>query len=476
MPSDPALTPVDRRRGRALVAIVFVAVWGLITHGVYAGSGDEPHYFVIAHSIAFDGDLDVANNYGDAALPGADAIEPGLHARWRDGRLRPVHDVGMPLLFAPFVRVAHPLAAWLGRTLPQWVLDAGRLHASLILRHLFSLAMAFLTGLLARELFFTILELTGRRAFGWALLFALAPPVLSHAFLFFTEIPSALATLWVFRRLSVAGLRSAGVAALAGGLTGLLMLVHVRNVGIVLGLSIVAALAARRDAWPRARVVAFIAGLALLLAVRTAINYQLWGSLVTSPHAAPGEVGSLVALAGEVSRRATGLLFDREYGLLTYAPIYLLAAPGVILLARARQCAGRDALIVMACCLAPILLPITNVHGWTGGWAPAARFLVPIAALLWLGVHALASRAAGIPRRLVLTLVTLQVVISAFAWQWPKTLWNDGDGISAAPWGWLLPSWVDPAAAPVFALAAVVLAVFGYGAGRPAVSIASRSS
>ena len=36
-------------RGRILVVIVVGVVWGLMTHGTFAGSGDEPHYLMIAH-------------------------------------------------------------------------------------------------------------------------------------------------------------------------------------------------------------------------------------------------------------------------------------------------------------------------------------------------------------------------------------------------------------------------------------------
>ena len=48
----------------ALRTIVALVLLGFITHSTNAGSGDEPHYLAIAHSIAFDGDLDLANNYG----------------------------------------------------------------------------------------------------------------------------------------------------------------------------------------------------------------------------------------------------------------------------------------------------------------------------------------------------------------------------------------------------------------------------
>ena len=106
--------------------------------------------------------------------------------------------------------------------------------------------MALLTGLLARELFFVIRAIggTGRTASAWSLLFALTPPIVSHSFLFFTEIPTALITLFVFRRLSVEPFRTVRMAALVGGSVGFLLLVHARNVGIVAGVTLVAMLTA----------------------------------------------------------------------------------------------------------------------------------------------------------------------------------------------------------------------------------------
>ena len=66
--------------------------------------------------------------------------------------------------------------------------------------------------------------------------------------------------------------------------------------------------------------------------------------------------------------------------------------------------------------------------GCAGGWSPAARFLTPIAPLLGLFVFAGLTAA---PRPLAAAVVTLQIAISAYAWQHPKILWNDGDGRAA---------------------------------------------
>ena len=109
------------RARRSLQAIVIIVLWGLITHGTHAGTGDEPHYLAIAHSIAFDGDLDLANNYGpNEPLVGGGVLQPEGHVRpGIDGVARPVHDIGMPVVFAPFVRLAVPLTHALTRIVPD---------------------------------------------------------------------------------------------------------------------------------------------------------------------------------------------------------------------------------------------------------------------------------------------------------------------------------------------------------------------
>src|SRR3954469_7668366 len=66
---------------RRLALVVVLVLWGLITHGTSAGTGDEPHYEIITHSLAFDRDVDVTGDYGDLsnrALGGV--FEAGAHA------------------------------------------------------------------------------------------------------------------------------------------------------------------------------------------------------------------------------------------------------------------------------------------------------------------------------------------------------------------------------------------------------------
>jgi DIE2/ALG10 family len=417
---------------RLIVLVVFLVVWGLITHGTYAGSGDEPHYLMVAQSIAFDGDFDVENNYAQRDnLIGAGELQPELHVRrGRGGVMRPIHDIGLPLLSAPYVRVAYPFAEWLAAHLPQTLMQAARLTAPLIFRHLISLAMALLTGLLGVQLFaiFARTAESERQAVRWALLLTLSPPLLSHSFLFFTEIPSALLVAWLVKVLSdasaFAGLRQdrrdERMPALVGLAIGLLLLIHVRNIALVLVFVVWAVMRFRRRRLSPASWAMFAMGVAVLLAVRTVTVYTFWGTFVTTPIARPDLSMSVFDALREAVARAIGLLFSRDYGLLWLAPVYLLAIVGLRLIRSTPWLDARMTWALLIAYLVTLLIPYANPYGVAGGFAPASRMIVPIVPLLAVAVFA-AARALPMPTRL---LVVLQIAIDVFVWQWPKTLWR----------------------------------------------------
>jgi hypothetical protein len=214
-------------------------------------------------------------------------------------------------------------------------------------------------------------------------------------------------------------------SALAGVAIGLLFLIHARNAGLVVALTVLALRAPTAQRRSR-HAAALLAGLAALVTIRTGINYAFWGTWLTTPHAALGTSGGLGPMLREVGLRFAGMTVDQEFGLLPYAPILALVAVGLLAMPQ-RRVAGAIGL-ASVCYLALVLWPVTNVHGWTAGWSPAARFMVPIVPLLALSLPA---AFAHTPRVLLALLVTLQLGIDGYLWQNPKNLWNDGDGIAA---------------------------------------------
>lgn len=415
-----------------LFACVAVLLAGFTAHGTYAGTGDAPHYLVIAHSIAFDFDLDVSNNYGAAEPLIADGtLVPGPHARaGSDGTLRPIHDIGMPVLFAPYVRVAKPAAALLAGRLGPRGLERWRLTPSVLYRHFISAAMIVVAGALAIVLFevFVVLGLTRRAAFWTALLVVLSPPFLVFSILFFTELLSALLVLVLFRKIVIEERTGPSwVWGLAGAATGFLVLIHVRNGVLAIVLAALAVWGLRHRE-TRAQLAAFVLAFAAMAILRTLVTHHLWGTWMTTPHARAGGwtgLGSVLTIAGG---RLAGLLIDQEYGLLPYAPLYVLSTLGFVAIARTRPKLGWSVALIAGAYVISVVFPITNVHGWTGGWSPPARFLVPILPLLAIGV------AAGVrttPRLLLVAIVAAQITIDAYVWQHPKVLWNVGTGQAA---------------------------------------------
>jgi hypothetical protein len=428
LPVPPTPNPTNRHK-RVLRIVVALALLGLLTHGTYAGSGDEPHYLAIAHSIAFDRDFDLANNYGaHEPLIAGGGLAPEYHLHVGvNGVMRPVHDVGLPLLFAPAVAVLRPFAAWLSATLPEPFLRRVKVTPSVLYRHLLSMAMIaialWLAGMLCDA--FVQLGASPRSSAALAALVMLSPPALIFSILFFTELTAAALVFFVFRRVVLAPPAGAAGWALAGTATGFLFLLHARNAGLVAPLLILGLRAAWRQNNVR-HAAAFLSGSTVLLATRTLINHAFWGTWLTTPHAALGAVTRLGAAARVAGIRLAGLLVDQEFGLLIYAPFLVLAPLGLAMMRE--RAVARAAVFTSACYVALVLWPVTNVHGWSGGWNPAGRFLLPIVPLAAVGLPAALAAA---PRLLAGAVLTLQILLNAYLWQHPKNLWNDGDGVAA---------------------------------------------
>ena len=420
-------------RIRATIAATTVLVLaGLITHGNYAASGDAVHYLTVAHSVAFDLDFDVANDYAEPGRLLTDSHDrhalPG-----RNGVLRPVHDVGLPVLAAPFVGLAYRLAPLVDR-LPESLRRKTKLSEFIAFRQLISLLMIGVTAVLAVIFFRASWRLTGMKAaaFAWTLIFVLSPPVLTHSYMFLTEIPTALLALLIYLRLDSVKIGAGGHflrAGLLGILTGLLVLIHVRNIGLVLVFTFLVLWrlhGASRARW------AFLSGLAAVFAVKIWLNWLFWGTLLTTPHEHFAGWPGFGPFVTETATRVFGLLLDARHGLLLSAPIYLLAPAGLILLARRSRGAAVELGLIAACYLFFVINPVTNVHGWRGGWSPAARFLVPIAPFVAMSLPLLWHSKLG--RIVTSVVVALQVVISAFLWAHPIFTFSDGPG----PALWLL--------------------------------------
>jgi hypothetical protein len=110
-----------------------------------------------------------------------------------------------------------------------------------------------------------------------------------------------------------------------------------------------------------------------------------------------------------------GLLFDRQYGLVAGAPWYGLL-PAAWMLAGTPRGAVSPAGVALAAPMAAFVV-------WWGGFSPAAAYLVPLlpfcaAAVAW-------SLERPLFRRVVMLGAVVQVPITAYAWQRPRSVVAD---------------------------------------------------
>ena len=321
-------------------------------------TGDEIDYLMMTQSVWREGDLDLRDNFarGDHLeyLSGYDRMAGG--ARRADGRSYPLHSAGLPVLIAP----AYAL---------------GGRGACVVLLALLAAGL----GLLVRDLALRAGADEGSAVVAWAA--AVGPPVLYYSTFLYTEVPVALAIAVALRLL----LHAPGPWAAAGAALALSALpwLHVR-------LTLAAAALGAFAAWRlrgRPRIVFLLTAGAMGLAYA---GYQYWvfGSLSPFTRYGGGVPGPM--LARTPLRTLVGLVVDGGYGLLPYAPAYLLAFAGLpLLLVRGRR--DRWALLLVG---AAALLPVLGWRNWWGA-SPPARFTIPLVPVLALAVAARLAAAPG---------------------------------------------------------------------------------
>jgi hypothetical protein len=346
--------PLPRGGAFGLAALLLLSA-GLWYTSRLRVSGDEPHYLLMAQSLWREGDLDLRDNLAREDYleytPGP--VVPHYGAPRLDARPFPAHSPGLPAVLAPVYALA------------------GRIGC-VVLIALAAAALAVQTQALALRSGFE----PAMARLAWAA--ALGPPVLFYSFHIYTEVPSALAS-WVSLGLLLA---QPGVPAAAGAalLAAALPWLHVKMVPAAAVLGLVALCRLRGRPLIAFCVVAGAMSLAYL---------GYYQAIFGRP--------SPLALYGGVPRDATGsppiaaagLLFDRSFGLLPHAPVFLLALAGLPLLARRRDVWPH--LLVAAAVFAPLL----TWRMWWGGQCPPGRFLVPLVPLLALAVAARVAAAPG---------------------------------------------------------------------------------
>lgn len=371
-------------------AFVFYALLGTRLPGPAGPQGDEPHYLLMCQSLLSDGDLDLTDDYANAehsAFYAGSLPQPHLSPSNRDGRSYSFHSPGLSLLLLP----GYALGGYPGTRAILW-------------------ALAALTGILVHRLVREALGDEGLAVAAWACV-TFVPPLPLFAERIYPETVAALATvvflLTARRRLDARG------AAAAAACAALLPWLHSKFV-VLAGVGLLLTLVRPgRWVWRAAALGGFAASLALLLLV-----FRGWygHASLAAAYGAPD-----LSLA-RVPRGLGALFFDRQFGLFSHAPLWLLGVPGLAVLWRRRP---GDALRVVLLA-APVAGIAAAFPDWTGGSCPPARYLLPLLPGLALGL------AAAMPVRptSVTALAGLGVGVLALAAEAPRVFHNWADGES----------------------------------------------
>ncbi len=416
-------------------------------------SGDEPHYLIVAQSIWRDGDLTIENNHqrGDFKEYFSRDLAPHYLTRGANGSIYSIHPIGLPVVMAP----VYALGGYRG-VVAAIVILAGA-------------AAGLMWGAVARSVG------GGAATFAWAAV-ALTAPFLFNSFTVYPEIAGAFAVVIAFThaiddtrgstamRWLPVGLASAALPWLStkyAPMSAALVAIAVARI-VIRGSTVHGpqstvhgpqstvhgpqSTVGDRRRWT---MMAWVLGpYGLSLVGWFSFFYRVWGT--PWPQAPYGQLVQTNPF--NLTFGAPGLLFDQEYGVLPYAPVYVLAITG---LWRMWQSGGesRRRAAEIALTGAALLATVGAYRIWWGGSAPPGRPLTSGLLLLMLPV-AVAFRdapAASARRAAQQLLLWLSIGISGvmlFARQGMLTS-NGRDGTSSVL-EYLSPRWPAWSAAPSF--------------------------
>ncbi len=388
-------------------------------------SGDEPHYLVIAQSLWRDGDLKIENNHkrGDYAEYFGRDLDPHYLTRGSDREIYSIHPVGMPVLITPIMALG-------GYTLVvAWFILMAATAAAAAWR--WTLAT---TGAV------------GPTTLAWAAI-AFSAPFLINSFTIYPEVPAALvmalALPLVLRPTpDTRNWHGWAIGMLAATLPWLSTKYAPMSAAMV-------AVAVLRRWWPihASHPRATWLGGALPIVVPYAASLLAWATFFYAYWGTPWPQAPYGSMAQtEVAFTVfgvPGLLFDQEYGLLAYAPAYVLAGFGLWTMIR-RPGALRRLGLEIGVILAALTFTVGAFRIWWGGSAAPGRPMVAglLVMMLPMAVQ-IGSARAGSPRRAaqhVLAWAGVVVAAILIVAQDGLLVANGRDGTSSLL-EWLSPRW-----------------------------------
>lgn len=359
-----------------LVAYLAILPWSA---GHRQPDGDEPYYLLITHSLAYDLDADLTNNYaqGDWRHFMARPIEPQPgDPVGPDGELYSRHNELLPMALVPAYRIA-------GKT------------GALAMMAAFTAALAWAMLRLARRY---VPDRPAETLAAWAL-FAFTPPLLLYSYQVWVEVPATL--LLVIALDLILGMdrqkRWDWAEWLGIGLPVLLLpLVKIRFMLVAAPLVAMAWWHAGRPRKPILVLAGLLSALGAGILIYNSLLYANPLKIHSWEELDPHQHTWLSYLGGGL-----GLFWDTAFGLFGSAPVWMLVLPATILLLVRR---GRPSRLLahLAVLTLPYLIIVIPRIEWYGGWSPPFRYALIALPLLALALVPLLAGRRGPGSRAVL--------------------------------------------------------------------------
>ncbi|MBI1879578.1 MAG: hypothetical protein HYR94_15390 [Chloroflexi bacterium] len=359
----------------AFVLAVYLALLPFVER-TWRATGDEPHYLLAAHSLAYDLDFDLTNNYAQLDYLNfylSKDITPQIRLN-PSGQQILDHQLGLPVLIAP----AYALAGRVGVLVFQAIL--GGLLAVLTFKLAVLISQDELASLLA------------------TLFVALSPPLLMYHYLVYPELIGALlTTLVLYYAISQSRTTPTAFLLTLFSLTTLPWLNRrFAPLAIMLALLVAWAWRRREEGGKNGRLAGWISRfgiwtLLLLAATIFSIGLLWWFSSQLTLVGEPDITAPSAAFVfwDRISRGLVGWLVDQQRGLFIFAPIYIIALWGLpFLVSDGLRQRSRHGYVILPFVLS---LGVTTLAGgfWIA-WELGPRFLVvalpalaPLLALAW---------------------------------------------------------------------------------------------
>lgn len=410
------------------VATLMTGVFVLRSLEARLPGGDEPHYLIISQSLLQDGDLRIENNHANrdyAAYWGAD-LRPHFIQRGADGEIYSIHAPGVPVLVAPLFSVFGLVGA----------------QATIMLLAAAGGAFVWLAA-------WQVTRQMSAAWFAWAAVSG-STTMLVQSVMIFPDGPGAAAVAaaaLLLLRLEQNPRVSLTALVATSGLLATLPFLHTRFVllSVGLGLAIVWRLAKEPVPAVRVRRLALFSVLPVVGAIAWfGYFYVIYGTPDPRIPYGDSDDSRLLYVPGGL----LGLLFDQQFGLLTFAPVLASASLGW---SRVRSGLTPSIATLGVVALGYLATVCTYWMWWVGVPATPARLATAVVPLLAPFV-AVAWRDGGVGRRTVaLVLLAASLATSALVLGTADggLAWAARD--AQAAWLWVLGPVVDlPRAWPSF--------------------------